>query len=418
MGYEKKETVTFINPPSPFLINDRVFVPLGILYVASVLKGKGYPVKFLDLSKTPYWQQMVANIDSRYVCTTGTTPHYSILKEISAIVRCTSPGSKLIVGGPHATIDPDSLAPYYDTIVLNEGEKIIEEALFTEEKIIQGGFVEDLDSIPYPDFDFIDLSSYRFIIDGKPAVHLVLTRGCPYKCGFCCKVNHKKLRFRNVVKVVEEIAYMKEKYGLVRYMFFDDTFTLKRKWVEEFCEKIKPLNIVWRCFTRANKADIDLLRLMKESGCAEIGVGVESGSQKILDTVDKKTRVEDNTRIRMLCKEVGIVFKAFIIVGLPGETEETFGETCNWLFENKPDKYSVFVFTPYPGSPIFDNPERYDFELTTAFEYEKLWWGGIMQDQISLSRTSALSSNRILDLRNNLLRDLKEAGLDDMNNLL
>ena len=199
-------------------------------------------------------------------------------------------------------------------------------------------------------------------------------------------------------------------------MFFDDTFTFRRKWVEDFCRQVKPLNIKWRCFTRADKVSFELLRSMKDAGCVEVGVGVESGSQKILDNVDKGIRVEDNTKIRKLCKDVGITFKAFIIIGLPGENEETFLETRRWLFENKPDKYSIFLFTPYPGSPIMNNPEQYAYELTTDFDYDKLWWGGIMNDQISLSRTSALSAGRIVDLRNSLLRDLKAAGLDDMNN--
>ena len=128
----------------------------------------------------------------------------------------------------------------------------------------------------------------------------------------------------------------------------------------------------------------------------------------------KRTKVEDNTNLVKLCKEVGVLFKAFIIIGLPGENEETFEETRKWLLENRPDKYSIFVFSPYPGSPIGDHPEEYDIQFD--MDYNKLWWGGIQKDQVSLSRTSALSGERIVELRNNLLLELKQEGLEDLNN--
>ncbi len=405
--------ITLINPPSPFLINDRVFPSLGILYIASVLEKK-HKINFLDLACEKDWEEKVKNINSDFVCITGTSPHYSILKRISEIIRKNSINTKLIIGGPHATISPNSLTPYFDTVVLNEGEDVIEEALFTKEKIIDGGLVQDLNTIPFPNRNFINLSNYNFLIDGKPSAHILTSRGCPYRCAYCCAVSHKKLRFRSVENVLEEIELIKSKYNIDRFMFFDDTFTLNKKLVKSLCEKLKFMNIRWRCFVRSDKVDKETLALMKEAGCAEIGVGVESGSQNILDIVNKNTKVEDNTNLVKLCKEVGILFKAFIIIGLPGETEKTVEETRKWLLDNRPDKYSIFVFSPYPGSPIGDHPEKFDIQFTV--DYDKLWWGGTQKDQVSLSRTSALSSERIIELRNNLLLELKQVGMDDLNN--
>lgn len=410
--------ITFINPPSPFLINDRAFVPLGILYVATALKAKGYPIEFIDLSKNDKWEIEVSKIRTECICITGTTPHFSILKDISKILRKVSPNSKLIVGGPHATVDPDSLTPYYDVVIKNEGENVIEHALYNSEHIIDGGIVKDLDTIPYPHLELLDLSSYEFLIDNKSAVHMMLSRGCVFNCSFCCSVNHRRLRFRSVRDIVGEIKVIQIYYNIHRFMFFNDTFLLKESWTISFCDAVKPLKIKWRCFIRADNISINALQIMKEAGCVEIGVGVESGSQKILDNVDKKIKVEDSTKLRKLCKEVGILFKAFLIIGLPGETESTFQETKNWMLENKPDKYSIFLFTPYPGSPIYNNPEQYDYEFTADFDYDKLWWGGIMSQQISVSRTKELTAERIVYLRNSLLKDLKEAGLDDMNNII
>lgn len=408
--------IALVNPPSSFLIDDQVFLPLGILYIASVLREKGYNIEFFDLSKTKNWQEIVRNIKADIICVTGTTPHYPYMKEIVRLSKVS--GRKLIAGGPHATIDPQSLVNIgYDTVVVDEGENIIEKALSTEEKIIYGTPVEDLGSLPFPARDLIDIKSYNFIIEGGNAVHTVFTRGCPFKCGFCCNIS-RKVRFRSVDICIEELKSITKEFGIKRFMFFDDTFTLNKRWVTEFCEKISKLNVKWRCFVRANTVDREILKMMKETGCSEIGVGVESGSQKILGIMNKKTTVEDNTKCRNLCREVGILFKAFAIIGCPGETMETFQETRKWLLDNKPDKYSIFVFTPYPGSPFFNHKEKYDFELTQEYDYSKLWWGGIMTDQVSVSRTSALTAQQICDLRNNLLKEMKEKGLDDLNNIL
>lgn len=408
--------IALINPPSPFLIDDRVFLPLGILYIASMLREKGYKIEFYDLSKTKNWQEIVKNIKTDVICVTGTTPHYPYMKEIVQISKVNS--RKLIAGGPHATIDPQSIVDIgYDTVVVGEGENIIEDALSTKEKIIYGSPVENLDLLPFPARDIIDIKSYNFIIEGGNAVHTVFTRGCPFNCGFCCNIS-RKVKFRKVDNCIEELKSIIKQFGIKRFMFFDDTFTLNKKWATEFCNEISKLNVKWRCFVRANAVDRELLKMMKESGCVEIGVGVESSSQKILDIMNKKTKVEDNTKCRELCKEIGVLFKAFIIVGCPGETMETFQETRRWILENKPDKYSIFVFTPYPGTPFFKNKEKYDFQITEEYDYSKLWWGGIMSDQVSVSRTSTLSGQQICDLRNNLLKELKEKGLDDLNNIL
>ena len=408
--------ITLINPPSPFLINDSVFPSLGILYIASVLKNKGYSVNFIDLANSSNWRDRIKKIDTKYVCTTGTTPHFSILKEISDIIRKNSNGVKLIVGGPHATIAPESLTSYYDTVVLNEGENVIEDALFTNKNIIDGGIVQDLNTIPFPARELINFDNYKFIIDNKKAAHLILSRGCPYSCAYCCKVSQKKLRFRSVSNAIDEIRSLKDNLGIDRLMFFDDTFTLNKKFVRDFCKELTPLNMKWRCFVRSNTVNKELLELMKSAGCVELGVGVESGSQQILNNVNKQTKVKDNTELVKLCKDLGVLFKAFIIIGLPGENENTFQETRKWLLDNRPDKYSIFVFTPYKGSPIGDNPENYDIEFVN--DYDKSWWGGKQKDQTSLSRTSVLSGDRIVELRNGLLKELKNVGMCDLNNIL
>ncbi|MFC1678616.1 B12-binding domain-containing radical SAM protein [Elusimicrobiota bacterium] len=408
--------IALVNPPSPFLIDERVFLPLGILYIASVLREKGHDVRFYDLARMRDWEQVVGSIRAEALCVTGTTPHFPYLAGIARIGKKNI--RRMIAGGPHATIDPQSLVDVgYDSVVVHEGEDVIEEALFTNDSVVQGTIVENLETLPLPARDLVDVESYNFVIEGRRAIHAVFTRGCPFSCGFCCNVA-RRVKFRNVDSCIAELADITSKFGIDRFMFFDDTFTLNRRWLTEFCGKIATLNVKWRCFVRANAVNLESLKMMKEAGCSELGVGVESGSQQILDIMNKKTRVDDNTRCRELCRKVGILFKAFIIIGCPGETLETFQKTRSWLLKNRPDKYSIFVFTPYPGTPFFKDKAKFDYQLTEEYDYGRLWWGGIMADQISVSRTTALSAERICALRNDLLREMKEKGLDDQNNIL
>jgi radical SAM superfamily enzyme YgiQ (UPF0313 family) len=140
-----------------------------------------------------------------------------------------------------------------------------------------------------------------------------------------------------------------------------------------------------------------MLEDMKRAGCVEVGIGVESGSQKVLDAVCKGTTVEQNSRLVQWCREVGIVSNAFVMIGLPGETRETVEATRRWMEENRPDKFGYNIFSPYIGTPISAHPDRYDLK-TYPMPDERSWVKGRQGEYESFVATSALSREEILRL--------------------
>ena len=159
-------------------------------------------------------------------------------------------------------------------------------------------------------------------------------------------------------QVIAEMGY----HG---FNFHDDTFAVNRDRAMELCKEFKKLDIVWRCLTRVNTVDEELLVNMRDAGCKEIIYGIESYSQKILNNLQKGTTAKQNLHAMKLTKKIGIQTKAGIIVGNPGETWDTIRETMKGLRECPPDYWALSTLTPYPGSAIYENPEKYKVKLLT-----------------------------------------------------
>lgn len=338
--------ITLINPSSQFMISQAVMPPLGLWYIADSLKM--YDVTICDLGRG----DTILAADVYGV--TGASVNAPQIKEIVSRLE----GFK-IAGGPHATACPeDMLEMGFDAVVCGEGDEVIQQIV--EERvtgIIYAPRIKDLN--PYfPD----RRNSYRYHyeIDGILATTMITSRGCPHNCGFCSKEVYGRLRVpRSTESVLYEVnSVMYQGYKAI--MFYDDTFMTGRKRLIELCEAFRDKGLVWRCLARADDADEDILRLMKESGCREIGVGVESGSQKIISSINKHETVEQQRQCIYLAHKVGLRVKAFMIVGLPGESAETVEETDQFLAETKPDALDVSILAVYPGSDIYNHPEKYD----------------------------------------------------------
>lgn len=407
--------IVFVTPPSKFLINEFVYPTLGILYVAAAAKKAGYNCRVLIVSS----DELNKPIEADVICVTGTTPHFESMKDIAAANQ----GKRLIAGGPHASVSPQSLIEAgYDTVVVGEGEYAITEALKGKKGIIHASRILNLDELPFPARELIPMNRYTFDLEGKRATYVMANRGCHWKCGFCSKPwAGNNVTRRSVKSVMEEINIINHEYGFEGIMFFDDIFTLHEDWLQEFCTEMKKTGMSWRCFLRSDTATRKKLTMMKEAGCTEVGVGVESGSDKILKIINKKENVAVNTKARQLCAEIGIRFKAFFIIGLPGETEETAWETYQWIKKNRPDGYSLFIHIPLPGAPIYEDiangTGKYDYFMDVK-DFRHYYWGGIMSEQISPGHTSALTKERIVELRNEIACRLNSEGITDRNNLL
>ena len=234
------------------------------------------------------------------------------------------------------------------------------------------GFIENLDEIPFPAHHLIDYSEYkRGIYWGdhmlSRAVSIISSRGCPYNCIFCGSrvVFGRRTRFRSIENVVAEMKEVIDTIGFRGFNFHDDTFALDIKRTIGLCREFKKLNIVWRCLSRVNTVNEKTISAMEKSGCKELILGVESGSQKILDNLNKHTTVEQNLKAMKMVKKSGIQLKVGIIVGSPGETWETVEETKKMLKEYPPDFWNVSVFTPFPGTPVWNAPDKYGIKILT-----------------------------------------------------
>jgi len=402
--------VALLIPPSPFLYEPLTFVPLGPLYLSAYLKRQGHDVVVYDYNdyqmrmKSKKWDD-VEKAD--VIGITGTTPQFKDIVHFLTHIKRRDYGKNkwFVAGGPHASCDPKScLEAGFDSIVVGDGEYAFEDVLKNKTKHIFSHPIENIDMLPFPDWSALNIKNYHYKIDGLESMSMITQRGCPYACAFCCHwEGYRKVRFRSPNNVSEEIETLRKLYGYEAFMFWDDEFNLNRKRTLELCSELRPLEIKFRCFIRANLFDSEVGCAMKEAGCVEVGCGVESGSQQILDIIGKQTTVEENTEARKICRFLDIRFKAFTIVGLPSETEESVAETREWLRKNEPDDFDVTINTPYPGSPQWEHSEKYDLIFDKESLRRTLYDGSYYKGPAkSLVATSKLSAERIVQLRDEI----------------
>ena len=407
--------ILLVNPPSKFLIDDNVFPTLGLLYLSAYLKREGFTdISLLDLNGN---HEMPASIDCDVVGFYSNTPQFfgalELKERLNAINKNRS--CVYVIGGPHVSGLPDEAAGHFDYVVAGEGERvfldIVKGAASGKRlpgKILRYPYMDDLNKIPFPDRDLIDLKSYKYFIDGEPATTLITSRGCPFGCAFCANnAWGKTLRYRSPENVIAELKEVMSRYGYRTFMFFDDTITVHRKRMEALCAGFKSLDIRYRCFVRADTVDEAILGKMKDSGCVEVGIGMESGSQRILDLVNKGQKKERNLQAAKWCKGVGLRVKGFFVVGFPGEDRGSVNETIDFIEESGVDDLDVTIFTPYPGSKIYRDKDKYDIKFDSS-RHDHLWYKGKPGEYKSTVATSALGQDEIASIRDEIERRFKK----------
>ncbi len=262
-------------------------------------------------------------------------------------------------------------------------------------------FIENLDILPFPARHLIRNEIY-ISPDTKKAITTIETsKGCPYKCIFCVagKLQGEKIRYRSPENVVKEIKNCFNRYKIKCFLFNADTFTFSKEWVIELCEYIinSRLNIVWACNSRVDTINLEVLKIMKEAGCHNIGFGVESGNNEILYKMKKGITKEQSKRAIELCKEVGIKVHVFFVIGLPWETQETLTETLKFAKELNPDFFDFNIALPLPGSEYYN-----------IVRENKLFLGSLEGHSYSNSPVKSfyLSSENLIKWRKNMLLSL------------
>lgn len=389
--------ITLITPPSVFLLDERVFPSLGILKVAGSLERAGWRVSHLDLCGYKNYGKVVAdytaNATEEIFGITATTPQLPAAVEIAAAIKSANPFARIILGGPHVTLvyaakrvevkqnrpgrahrAAERLESIFTNLVAGDGEEAIFAACAEDApKVIDAdGFrgntlfltPKQLNDSVFPSRHLVDLSTYRYSIEGVNATSIVAQLGCPFGCGFCAGRNSpsfRNIRTRDASSVIEEMVHMHHAHGIRGFMFSDDEQNLQNEAFLEFLEKItrvqRQLRISWRLrgFLKSQLFNEDQAKAMRAAGYRKILIGFESGSPRILTNIKKMATRDDNTRCVEIARKHGLEVKALMSVGHPGESPETIDETRRWLLEMNPPDFDVTIITPYPGSPYYDD---------------------------------------------------------------
>jgi len=367
--------------------------PLGILYLAAYLRRESAAqVDIFDLTfrKRPFDALRHGLARERYDIV-GLSVMTSMLREAvqaSAIARETNPQALVVWGGPHPTVLPDdSLArPQVDAVALGEGEDTLLElarrggdpanvaGLWYQTaggEIVRNPprpLIGDLSTLPWPARDLVDMKTYArawySLTAAAPnllGTSLVTSRGCPYVCTYCQptlrQLFGKKVRRRSVDDVLGELVHIKETYGLNAFMFEDDTFIIHRPWVHEFSERLRAMKLGfrWGCNVRADLATRDLLQPMAEAGLVQINMGIESGTQRILDQIyDKRITLQQIQQAVDTARQLGLKVGGYFMLGAPTETEQEIERTIGFAARLPIDEAAFNITTPLPGTHLWE----------------------------------------------------------------
>jgi len=371
---------------------------------------KGYKnITFLDLAG----KDEIPIIDGDIFFFTATTPQVEAAKDIVKLYRDKNKNrvAKYIIGGPHATVDYHTGLSIFDSVVEGEGDKTVLKILNDYPNIkpvYLNDITENLDEIPFADRDIIDIKEYanNYTLNGEPTTTYVTSRGCSYgKCAFCCRTTNG-VRYRSAQNIYEEVLEIQKKYGINGAMFFDDEFVSNKKRLKEFCKLITPLNIKWRCLARVNSIDEKIIPIMKDAGCVEIAVGIESADSEILNNISKGIKIDKAKRAIKIIKQNNIRVKELFIIGLPGESHDSIQKIDDFVRTTKPDDVDFTVLSIFPGSHIHNNPKEYDINFNPKC---KSWYKGLSNNYNNICKisTSNMTFEEIINARNELEKKYK-----------
>ena len=389
----KNPNILFINPPFQRLLKTiRPYIPYGLLYLASYLENKGFKTKVYNAdlkinrknseSKSEIFKEANDVIKNELPDIVGIgfqTPQYNSALETAKIVKNLNDNIPIIVGGIHPTFMADETAreKYFDIVVRREGEVTVLElinALIDNRSLkdVKGitykenssiistadrPLIQDLDSIPFPNRELLLNKNYY------PHAELgiiTLSRGCPYSCSFCASKAFWGFRTRTPKNIVDEIEYLKKKYHLAEFWLEGDTFLINRSHVSDLCLELKSrkLNILWGGMARVDQINKELIKDMKSCGLCNISLGVESGSQKILDITKKGITVDQVKKAVKILKAEGIFVNTYWMIGFQEETQETLNETKKLIKKLNPHLARTFILTPFPGTEEYEKAKR------------------------------------------------------------
>ncbi len=373
----------------------RPYPPLGLMYLGAVLREAGYSVEIFDATFDASPDAILARLEA------GPRPRLagvfamnSFRDDAVAVIRhLKAHGVPVLAGGPDPSIyDEEYLRAGAEVVVRGEGEVAILEVLRAFgvvpgerrapsrpsaealravpglsfrgtgdvlERAPDRAASKTMDDLPSPAFDLVDLDRYASEwrrVHGYASMQFMTSRGCPFSCAWCARpIFGRKYRQYSAERAVDEIEHLVRRYGIDHLWIFDDTFVVRREWVEEFSEALvrRGVRVRWECLARVDLTDRALLEKMKAAGCERINFGFESGSQRVLDRMKKGITVEDARRVAKDMHELGISMGGYVLMGYPGEEWEDLEKTIELVRAIQPVDYSTSVALPMPGTEFF-----------------------------------------------------------------
>lgn len=390
----KKLRVLFFAPPFEVPAKPTQWsYPLAACFLGAVLEKEGHICKAYDFLFEP-WKKAKIEIEKIIreekleivMISSMTTNRYSAF-QLAKLTKEINPNIKVIMGGVHPSMMYKQIIENFpvDFVVIGEGEetivelvKAIENNLPLEEfKKIKGiafklneeviktecrEWIKNLDELPFPKHEY-----FAEKIKRDKQAFFIASRGCPISCKFCLTSLFwgRIRRFRSVENVIEEVKQVKKMFpDLEKIHFNDDEFIMRKDWVMEFTKQYieAKINIGWECNGRASSIDEEIIKAIKEAGCVQLNIGVESGSPKIIESIGKKITNEQIINAYGLCEKYGVPAKIYLMVGLPGENKDTIKETIRLIKIIKSGMFSIpFIFQLYPGTQIYEDAKKKGF---------------------------------------------------------
>lgn len=373
------------------------YPPLGLLYVSAYLLSKNIPNAVFDSTFYSKEEQLTFILDKKpkIICLyTNLMTKIEVVKLIKILKTESFGYPKIILGGPDVTYNIENyLKTGADFLVIGEGEETTFElynaimnnknfhtingiSFIENEQIIQTTArtkFRELDELPLPNREAISMQKYLETWKnnhGKSSMTISTQRGCPYTCKWCSTaVYGQSYRRRPANLVAQEMKMLKDKYNPDAIWFVDDVFTISHKWLTAFHSEVVKQNaqIPFECITRAERLNDEILQLLKEAGCFRIWIGAESGSQKIIDLMDRRVDINHVKKMIQDTNAIGIETGTFVMVGYPEETIEDIDKTIQYLKEAKPTQYTITIAYPIKGTSLYNEIED---KITIQPEWE------------------------------------------------
>ncbi len=371
-------------------------VPLGLMYLSSYLKKNGFcDIKMLDgraenLKGTTKYVEMIQAFNPDIIGISAMHHEAQASKHLAGLIKNTKKNCVVVIGGAYPSSDYESCLKCRDIdfAVIGEGEetfvelvKCIEEGKTVENvkgvayrkggtTIFNGNRtpIEDLDTIPYPDYSLVDMNLYFYgsrpsitnpIYWKKKAVNIMTSRGCPFQCTYCHKIFGKHIRYRSIDNVMGEISFLHRKYKIEEVEFLDDCFNLNlkraKKLLDALIESKMELKISFPNGLRVDNIDKELIEKLKGANTYKVSFGIETASPRLQVKIRKNINLEKAKRTINMVAESGIHTTGFFMLGLPSETEQEMKMTINYALNSSLHSVSFLILTPFPGTEIWEH---------------------------------------------------------------